>query len=55
MFSPLAQVSGLFFVPPGRPKAKTALSGGSDPRSGGAWGLFFACTVAFDSLLTYRV
>ena len=28
--------------PPGRPKAEHAPSGGSDPRSGGAWGLWFS-------------
>ena len=28
--------------PPGRPKAERAPSGGSDPRSGGAWGLWFS-------------
>ena len=30
---------GLHAAAPGRPKAKCAPSGGSDPRSGGAWGL----------------
>ncbi len=33
------------FLPPGRPKAKSAPPGGSDPRSGGAWGPFLRLRV----------
>jgi hypothetical protein len=36
------QTAKLQVTPPGRPKAEHAPSGGSDPRSGGAWGLTFS-------------
>jgi ATP-dependent helicase HrpA len=44
-----------YFAQPGRPKAEHAPSGGSDPRSGGAWGPLTPAPVIMVSGRTYPV